>query len=177
MQKEISKIYEGSQENALSLVETICSGMPETRQSLVNENWIRSEGEPCYDLHYNNLLNHAFNDEKSTTALKMIVKHILEIHTSVSLHKIMSACVPQLLDHDDDFECFKDYFIALKPENMDSKEPSKETTFVCHLKEPILPRYSDNEVFMDYFNTDSLLRSEMVDKSNKQIIDRFEDQD
>lgn len=174
VQKEINKINDG-QEPADSLVEIICSGMPETRLSLVKENWVRSIGEPCYDLHFNNLLNHAFNDEKTLTSLKILVEHILELDTSTSLNRIMSSNVPQLLAHDDDFECFKDYFIALNPEAMNSKEPSNDTTFVTHLNNELLPRYSDEDVFMDKFNTGDLMRSEMVDKSNKMILDRFEE--
>lgn len=58
---------------------------------------------------------------------------------------------------------------------MNSKEPSKDTTFVTHLNNDLLPRYSDEEVFMDKFNTGDLMRSEMIDKSNKMVLDRFED--
>ena len=33
-------------------------------------NFIRGDGEPIYDFHFNNLLNHAFNDEDILTSLK-----------------------------------------------------------------------------------------------------------
>jgi len=61
----------------------------------------------------------------------------------------------------------------LKPDSLDSKEPQTDTTLITHLKNPLLPRYSDQDVFMDKFNTQDLMRSDMVDKSNKMIIDRF----
>lgn len=79
------------------------------------------------------------------------------------------------MEHADEFECFKNYFIALKPDSKDSIEDSKDTTFVQHLKDPILPNFSDEECYMDRFNTEELMRSEIKRKASKLIIDRFED--
>lgn len=87
----------------------------------------------------------------------------------------MSGCVDPLLQHDEDFECFTDFFMALKPGTMDSTEESTDTTFARHLRNTVLPQFSDEEVYMDRFNTDDLIRSEIRDKSCKLIIDRFED--
>ena len=80
IQKEIESLDndEGG-ELALSLVEEVCGNDIETRTSLMKEYWIRSAGEPCYDPHFNNLLNHAFADENLITSLKQIISHMLSI--------------------------------------------------------------------------------------------------
>jgi len=80
-------------------------------------NWIRHAGEPIYDIHFNNLLNHAIADETIVTSLKQILTHLLSLPTSKSLQRMLGSCIPQLLESDaDDFECLTDYFISLDPE-------------------------------------------------------------
>lgn len=101
----------------LSLVEELCGGDGTTMSSLISDNWIRLPGEPCYDLHFNNLLNHAFSDESIVTSLKILIEHVLSLNKSNSLQRMVASVVPTLLESEnDDFECFKDYFIALDPE-------------------------------------------------------------
>lgn len=96
---EIENLEENSGKMALSLIEEICGGAGSTMSSLKENNWLRSDGEPLYDLHYNNLLNHAFEDERIVTSLKIIMTHILSINTSNSLARMVSSCIPALLDH------------------------------------------------------------------------------
>lgn len=96
IQKEIEKITEGF-EASPSLVEINVLGNIEARSTLVSENWIRSFGEPCFDFHYQNILDHAFDAPDAVTALQILVKHILSLKTSTSLQRIMSGCVDPLL--------------------------------------------------------------------------------
>lgn len=114
--KEIEALEENEGEMAKSLIEEVFGGALGTMSTLEKNNWIRGPGEPCYDLHFNNLLNHAFEDDKIVTSLKLIMEHILSLNTSNSLQRMVSSCLPELLDNDDDFDCFKDYFIALEPD-------------------------------------------------------------
>jgi len=63
---------------------------------------------------------------------------------------MIGSIVPILLEFEnDDFECFADYFIAIDPEAADSKEDSKKTSFMLHLKDPLLPGFSDTDVYLD----------------------------
>jgi len=87
----------------------------------------------------------------------------------------MSSCLDSLLNHEEDFDCFTDFFVALKPDAMEATNDCEDTTFIRHLRNPILPKFSDEDIYMDKFNTDDLMRSEVRDKSSKLIIDRFED--
>jgi hypothetical protein len=69
----------------LSLVDEVCKGSFEQRDSLLQANWIRHDGEPMFDLHFNNILNHGIADEDIVTSLKQILTHILSLPTSNSL--------------------------------------------------------------------------------------------
>lgn len=84
IKKEIDKINEGF-DASLSLVEIVVLGNVEARAGLVKENWIRSFGEPCFDFHYQNILDQAFDNEDAVTALQILVEHILSLKTSTSL--------------------------------------------------------------------------------------------
>ena len=121
------------------MVEINVLGNIEARNTLVSENWIRSFGEPCFDFHYKNVLDQAFEAADATTALSILVTHILSLKSSTSLQRIMSGCLDPLLNHSEDFECFQDFFMALKPGTMDSTEESTDTTFARHLRNPVLP--------------------------------------
>jgi hypothetical protein len=76
--------------------------------------------------------------------LKQIITHLLSLKTSNTLQNIISACIPLLLaNEDEEFECFKDYFIALDPEASSPHEISKLTMFTTNLKDAMLPGFSD----------------------------------
>ena len=114
---EIASLSENEGSMALSLVQEVCDGSFIQEQSLKEANWLRSAGEPIYDLHYNNLLNHAIADEKAVTSLKIIIEHILSVPTSTTLQRIVGSCIPKLLELDnDDYECMTDYFVSIDPE-------------------------------------------------------------
>lgn len=85
IQKEIEALGENEGQMALSLVESVCKGNFEQRNSLIAANFIRNDGEPMYDFHFNNLLNLAFKDPEILTSLKQICEHIFSIPTTRSL--------------------------------------------------------------------------------------------
>ena len=51
--------------------------------------------------------------------------------------------VPRVLEHEDPFESFGEFFIALKPGAITSDHESKAMTFAQHQKAFQLPQYSD----------------------------------
>jgi hypothetical protein len=151
--REIEELEEFGDVMAKSLIEEMCGGSS-TMDSLLANDWIRQRGEPCYDFHFNNLLNHGFADEKIVTSLKILIEHILSLETNKSIQRMVGSIVPTLLENEkDDFECFKDYFIAIDPESADSKEDSKATSFMIHLKDTLLPGFSDTEIYLDQYST------------------------
>lgn len=51
--------------------------------------------------------------------------------------------VPRILRHDDPFEDFGEFFIALKPDSITSENEPKYLTYALHQKAFILPSYTD----------------------------------
>lgn len=81
--REIDALEEFGDSMEKSLVEELADET--TLSTLKSLNWLRQRGEPCFDLHFNNLLNHGFADDNIVTSLKIIIEHILSIDTSNSL--------------------------------------------------------------------------------------------
>ena len=69
----------------------------------------------------------------------------------------------------------KDYFVALKPDVKDSLEDSKDSSFVTHIKDQALPKFSDEECYLDRFNTTDMMKSSIKVQSSKEVLDRFEE--
>lgn len=71
-------------------------------------------------------------DENLTTSSRMLVEHFLTHKKSVSTQRIIMNCVPRILDHEDDFDCMTEFFVALKPGSMDTHEEIDVMTFAVH---------------------------------------------
>ena len=174
--REIEALEDDGDKMAKSLIEEVCEG-DIAYEILMQNDWIRQRGEPCYDLHFNTILNHGFNDESIVTSLKIIIEHILSLNTSKSIQRMVSSIVPILLEYEnDDFECFRDYFIAIDPEAADSKEDSKKTSFMLHLKDPLLPGFADEEIHVDQYSSSMNMQTDLRTPTTKRIMDRFEQQ-
>lgn len=156
---------------ALSLIEEFTNTSPTVKDSLAKQNWVRSVGEPCYDTHFNNLLNHALADKKMVTSLKQILAHMLSVKSSPSLQRIIQSCVPELLEHEDEFEMLTNYFKSSIPDTPEAQE----ICLLDHLNDKMLPNFSDEECHLSRFNTDPLMRCETNKFAVKKIIDQFED--
>jgi hypothetical protein len=72
---------------------------------------------------------------------------------------MLGSCIPELLEHDDEFECLTDYFISIDPEAGD--EASKLTSFTSNLKDSFLPKFSDSDNFADRYNSQTLMQSDI----------------
>jgi len=101
-----------------------------------------------------------FEDNRTTTS-RIIVEHFIKLNRSVSTQRIIMNLVPRILAHEDDFEFFAEFFIALKPGCVDSKTESTCMTFAQHQKAFELPKFSDEAFNMTEFMTGDLMRSDL----------------
>lgn len=108
------------------------------RDSLIANDWLRQKGEPCRDIFGHNLLLKAFLDD-AVTVSRILVSHFITLNKSVSTHRIIMNLVPRILRHDDPFEDFGDFFIALKPDSIGTDNPPTALTYALHQKAFILP--------------------------------------
>jgi hypothetical protein len=71
---------------------------------------------------------------------------------------MVASIVPTLVEaKNDDFECFKDFFIAIDPETQGTKNESKLTCFMQNLKDPLLPGFSDEPCFFDRYSSNIVM--------------------
>ena len=173
LSNEIASLNNGDLQGkmALSLIDDFTLLQPDVRESLAKQNWVRSVGEPCYDTHFNNLLNHALSDKKIVTSLKQILSHMLSIKSSASLQRMVQSCIPLLLEHEDEFEMLTNYFTS----SISEEPEAQEIVLLDHLKDNLLPNFSDEECHLSRFNTDPLMRNETNMFAVKKIIRQFED--
>ena len=92
---------------------------------------------------------------------------MLSIKSSASLQRMISSCIPLLLEHEDEFEMLTNYF---KSSISDSPE-AQQIMFLDHLKDNLLPNFSNEECNLSRFNTDPLMMNETNKFAIKMIID------
>ena len=85
--------------------------------------------------------------------------------------------VPRILAHDDPFEDFGEFFVALKPDSITSDDEPKALTFAQHQKAFILPQFSDEEFSMTKYLTGDLMKSDLGPFTIQAILNRFKEKD
>lgn len=85
--------------------------------------------------------------------------------------------VPRILEHEDPFESFGEFFIALKPGSTTSDAEPKSMTFAQHQKDFQLPQYSDEPFNMTKFTTGDLMKSDLRPFIIDSILQRFKTKD
>ena len=83
-------------------------------------------------------------------------------------------CVPRTLDHEDDFDCMTEFYVALKKGAMDSNEEIDVMTFAVHQRSNQLPKFSNEKFHMDLWDSGELMRTNLKFFIVDRILDRFE---